>query len=313
MSKKTSSKGRQFKSDKTFLDQYYTPDDIAQMCWDRFVGILRDNGEKLDGLVCVEPSCGGGAFSKLMPSDSIHMDILPQYPGAIKQDFLEWQPDDLSKAYAICTNPPYGWGNKLAINFIEHIYGLSRLVDLALVGLLVPSGFAEKHSIYYKKVAKWFDLVDSIDTGDTFIVDGKAKKLGGPTSFCLYRPRQATNRVVASYSFGYTTKRLSKGDAGDWVKELLTDADLIGVVKDFKAENLHFNYVASECLKDGVVDLTDIVLLKSDRQDMLKFFSTFDWASVCKADMNGSWSVNLWIINQVLIDNGFGIKQGFDF
>lgn len=73
----------------------------------------------------IEPSAGNGSFLNQIPSDKkVGMDIAPEHPAIIKQDFFHYTP--LHYHYTnqsnilVIGNPPFGRVSSLAIKFFNH-------------------------------------------------------------------------------------------------------------------------------------------------------------------------------------------------
>lgn len=104
------------------LDQFYTKETIAKLCWDHLVDTISIIGKKIDDLFFLEPSAGKGAFYKLMPEHKrIGMDIEPKCDGVRLQDFLktvrlEFEPHNT----LVVGNPPFGKRGNLAVAFFNH-------------------------------------------------------------------------------------------------------------------------------------------------------------------------------------------------
>ncbi len=65
---------------KNSLDQFYTKETIAKLCWGHLVDTISSIGKNIDELFFLEPSAGKGAFYKLMPEHKyIGMDIEPKW------------------------------------------------------------------------------------------------------------------------------------------------------------------------------------------------------------------------------------------
>lgn len=122
---------------KQKLDQYYTPDSLAQ----RFAGEL----VKYTGVDCVfiEPSAGTGAFLRALDalgaSKVEAYDLEPKEPRVVRSDFFQVKG---SKAEVAIGNPPFGKGGVLAIQF------MNQLVDNGIkwIGFINPSCVGVKHS-----------------------------------------------------------------------------------------------------------------------------------------------------------------------
>ena len=101
-------------------DQFFTPTDISKYCYNKFKEVMQLYNISLNNYIYIEPSAGDGSFTKILPSNSVSLDIEPRYDKIIKKDFLKWEPDDISKKYITIGNPPFGLRGNLALRFINH-------------------------------------------------------------------------------------------------------------------------------------------------------------------------------------------------
>jgi len=101
---------------KINLDKYYTPVKIAKYCINKFNSF----GFKVSEVI--EPAAGNGSFS-LQIKDCTAYDIMPEHKSIIKQDFLKLE-IPYKKGRLIIGNPPYGYGNKLAVKFYKKAYSI---------------------------------------------------------------------------------------------------------------------------------------------------------------------------------------------
>lgn len=97
---------------KSLYDKFYTKDDIAKSC----IRDVLDFNINFDYFI--EPSAGNGSFYKYLPTNKIGMDIEPEHPYIIKEDFLS--SNYITKNSCIIGNPPFGVRNNLAKKFIKH-------------------------------------------------------------------------------------------------------------------------------------------------------------------------------------------------
>lgn len=108
---------------KEGLDKFYTIPSIVDKC-------INDIQSKYDFNnfdLIIEPSAGNGSFfTKIPPTvKKIGIDILPEHPDIIEQDFFNYIPDDNKKNILVIGNPPFGKVSSLAIKFlIMHLIGL---------------------------------------------------------------------------------------------------------------------------------------------------------------------------------------------
>jgi hypothetical protein len=99
------------------LDQFYTIPTVAKAC-------IQHIGDRYDwsnwGLV-VEPSAGNGSFLTQIPTKKrVGMDLSPQHPDIIRQDFFEYSPPHMEGPILVIGNPPFGRNCSLAIKFFQH-------------------------------------------------------------------------------------------------------------------------------------------------------------------------------------------------
>jgi hypothetical protein len=99
------------------LDKFYTIPSIAKHCMD-VVG-NKYNWTQWD--VIVEPSAGNGSFFKQIPVENkIGLDIAPEDPSILTQDFFDYTPSSDQKTILVLGNPPFGRVSSLAIKFFNH-------------------------------------------------------------------------------------------------------------------------------------------------------------------------------------------------
>ena len=98
------------------LDKFYTLPTCSKKCIDKICQLY--DITKWD--LIVEPSAGNGSFLNQIPSNNkIGIDILPEQPNIIKQDFFHYSPLNKTNILVI-GNPPFGKVSSLAIKFFNH-------------------------------------------------------------------------------------------------------------------------------------------------------------------------------------------------
>jgi hypothetical protein len=99
------------------LDKFYTLPSYSKNCINKIV-------EKYDISnwdLIVEPSAGNGSFLNQIPTNNkIGIDICPEHPDIIKQDFFEYFPPINKTNILVVGNPPFGRVSSLAIKFFNH-------------------------------------------------------------------------------------------------------------------------------------------------------------------------------------------------
>jgi hypothetical protein len=102
---------------KEGLDKFYTLPACSKRCIEK-VSTMYDI-TRWD--LIVEPSAGNGSFLNQIPSNKkIGIDISPEHPDIIKQDFFDYHPPPEHKNILVIGNPPFGRISSLAIKFFNH-------------------------------------------------------------------------------------------------------------------------------------------------------------------------------------------------
>ena len=306
---------RQLSKDKTFEDKFYTHKDTALECIKLFEAFLQHRKQLKPDLIFVEPSCGNGAFSsQLLPNISINLDINPEYSTAIRQDFLQWMPEDKAASYVFIGNPPYGYNNQLVKKFLKHIDILSKIVKVVAVGFVLPSNFTIEHTMIYKHIATMFNLEESTPLTPYFVKpNGLKHTLGFNTHFVIYTPKKHNgDNVLKQWDVPIRVGNIEATKAAPIDDPGIAKYPLIGQIKNYKSEDIHFNYKPDFFKNaDGKIERY-VWFIETDRQDIVDFLRNYDWSDHLIKYMNNTYGINSEIIKSVLIDNGFGSKQGFD-
>ena len=123
------------------LDKFYTVPLVVDTCIDRL--LTHFNKHKWDtwGTV-IEPSAGNGSFlRKIDHRHLIPLDISPEHPDIVQQDFLVYEPpSDLNGGVGgpvlVIGNPPFGKGSSLAVKFFNHASTFAQTI-----AFIVPRTF----------------------------------------------------------------------------------------------------------------------------------------------------------------------------
>jgi hypothetical protein len=131
-------------------DKFYTKDAIAEKYYSIFIEHMKKENIYFD--IILEPSAGNGSFFKLLPIDKrLGIDILPEFDGIIKGDFLNFVPSS-NKKYIVIGNPPFGRVSSLAVKF----FNKSALFSQA-IGFIVPRTF--KRNSIKNRLNNYFHLI----------------------------------------------------------------------------------------------------------------------------------------------------------
>lgn len=186
----------------TGKEQYYTPKNTAEMCFDIINSILPSHKD----FIWLEPAGGTGSFIDVIESNGhsniVSYDIEPKHPKVkLTVDFLN---EDLSslKNCVTLTNPPFGRANKLSIPFFNKCATVSDYI-----GFLVPKSW-RKWSVINRLDSR-FHLIKDLDLDVDFIYDndGDRKSKGKlNTIFQVWEKRDYKRNKIAVEDRKYITK-----------------------------------------------------------------------------------------------------------
>jgi len=115
------------------FDKFYTIPSIVDKC---IVSLLTKYQWNTWSLV-VEPSAGSGSFYNKIPNSTskIGLDIMPEGPNIIQQDFFTFNPQPSPNILTI-GNPPFGKISSIAIKFFNHAAKWSQVI-----AFIIPKTF----------------------------------------------------------------------------------------------------------------------------------------------------------------------------
>lgn len=168
----------------TGLEQYYTPDPLAQ----DLVATLLPKLPNAQGRRFLEPAGGTGSFIDALRSFGIEsitsVDTHPKHPEVLRQDFLEFEPEHSD--YITVSNPPFGRNNALSIPFFN------RAADFSShIAFLVPRSW-RKWSVQNRLDLR-FHLVHDLDVDLIYVDQDKmplSKNNGLRTCFQIWEKRE---------------------------------------------------------------------------------------------------------------------------
>ena len=143
-------------------DQFFTPTTTAKKCFELFCNEIHKYGDNETDFNYIEPSAGDGGFLKVLPSNTIAMDIDPKNDSIIEQDYLDWKPTTNNK-FVVFGNPPFGLRGHMALKFINHSADFSDYVCFILPQLFESDGKGVP-----RKRVKGLNLIYSIKIESNF-------------------------------------------------------------------------------------------------------------------------------------------------
>lgn len=153
-------------------DQFFTPVETAQKCFEIFTDIIKIYGETPKDFTYIEPSAGDGSFLQVLPSDTIALDIEPRHSSVIQTDYLNWVPTE-NKKFVVFGNPPFGLRGHTALKFINHSQSFSEYVCFILPQLFESDGKGVP-----RKRVKGYNLIHSVKLASNFYEpDGNCIKI----------------------------------------------------------------------------------------------------------------------------------------
>lgn len=152
------------------LDKFYTNPKIAK----EFVEIINQSFPLHEYDLIVEPSAGNGSFLQFLPNNSIGLDIEPESPNIIKQDFFQYtspyNPLYNNIRIACVGNPPFGSGymNPLAKAFFNHAATFSELI-----AFIVPAKWQTSWKVQYQLDKNFGLYYSDFLPKNSFLLDGE--------------------------------------------------------------------------------------------------------------------------------------------
>lgn len=165
-------------------DKFYTKQEAVEM-----VLSMVDISE-FDAVI--EPSAGNGSFSRLISHQRlISLDIAPEAEGISKQDWLEFDPSEISGMKALVIgNPPFGNQGSLAMKFIKK----SAEIGAECIAFILPKSF-KKDSVKNKVPARYW-LEKEIDLEEkSFTLNGSDYDV--PCVFQIWRLGEGDREIKA--------------------------------------------------------------------------------------------------------------------
>jgi hypothetical protein len=277
-------------------DQFFTPDSTAEYCYIKFLEVLKLYKD-YEKYTYIEPSAGNGSFLKILPDDRrIGFDIEPKHKEIIKQDYLDWKPNENdNKKYVVIGNCPFGLRGQLALKFINNS---SKFADY--VCFILPQLFESDGKGSPMKRVVGLNLIHS-ETLDTDFESPNKKLIKVNYIFQIwskfhknnsYDIKKFENENIKIYS-------LSNGDSPSTIrnKKMFYKCDIYIPSTCFGKDNMRY-YDTFDTLprQKGY----GIVFLK-DKEENLKKFKKIDWCNVAFLSTNSAYNIRSSQINNKFI------------
>ena len=268
-------------------DQFFTPDHITEKCWSLFKTNVNID---LTEYIFIEPSAGDGAFLKVLPPNTIAMDIEPRNEIIVKQDYLLWKPADMTKKYIVFGNPPFGLRGHVALNFIRHSFEFADYVCFILPQLFESDGKGSPRKrvdgynlIYSEKISALFYTPENTNVDVNGVFQIWSKYTNNP-KYTLTLPVQDSIKVY-SLSDGGTIPTTRN-------KKMLEKCDLYLPSTCFGKENMKLYSSFNELPGRkgyGVVFL-------QNKEIMIKKSNEIDWSDTAFLSTNSAYNLRTSLI-----------------
>jgi len=189
------------KNKKHINDKFYTKTEI--------VNKVLENLDLTKFDLIIEPSAGDGKFYDVIKSLNVNvlgLDIEPEHPDVIKQDWFTFQLDKEYKNILAVGNPPFGNQSSLAFAFIRKCDELK----INTIAFILPKSF-KKESVQHK-IPPYYHLIKEMDLNDnSFLLDNKDYKV--PSIFQIWErkseKRNMTKKDITTEYFTFVKKNES--------------------------------------------------------------------------------------------------------
>ena len=268
-------------------DQFFTPKDIAKKCWKIFRDEIKIN---IQDYTFVEPSAGDGSFLNILPDNTIAFDVEPRHNNIIKQDFLDWTPQNKLKKYIVFGNPPFGLRGHLALKFINHSSTFADYVCFILPQLFQSDGKGSP-----RKRVSGYNLLYSESIFPLFYTPEK-QKIKVNCVFQIWSKYSSNPNYDIKNNFENKIKIYSLSNGGTVSttrnKHMIGKCDIYLPSTCFGKENMKI-YQNFEDLPNkrgyGIIFIVDKINMKNTAHNI-------DWSSVSFLSTNSAYNLRTSII-----------------
>lgn len=277
------------------LDQFFTADSVAEMCFADLKQFMQEDGADPDGVTFLEPSAGKGAFLKLLPEKRrVALDILPQTRDTIEADFLSWQPEPSDLPTVVIGNPPFGYRAWLALQFLNHA---GKFADY--VGFILPMAFQSDGKGSPKLRVRGMHLVRTMHLPQNSFVDSNGRSVKVNALWQIWKRGERPAKPVAT--------------CNDWIdlftvdlrKERLCGHERMGEADFFLQRTF---YREAPTLVTKFSDVRYVcgygMVIKRDRELVIEILQQTDWHQYSNLAAHNCHHISMYHIRKALTDAG---------
>lgn len=237
------------------IDKFYTKKEIVKAC----IANIKKHIVISDDDIIIEPSAGNGSFIKKikkLTKNYKFFDINPEHKTIIKQDFLDFNYNDLENKYNkihIIGNPPFGRQSSMAIKFIKLCCSFAHSISFIL-----PKSF-KKDSMKKHFGLDYHLLFEMNLDNNSFLIDGIDANV--PCIFQIWERqtyKRKLNPKMFPINFNFVHKEeqpdISVRRVGVYAGKITTD------IKDKSIQSHYFiKFTNNKTLNENIDNLKNII------------------------------------------------------
>lgn len=267
-------------------DQFYTPIETAQKCFDIFQKFLLEVGDSDSEYTYIEPSAGDGSFLSVLPKDRIiSMDIEPKVENIVTQDYLSWLPSNNNQKYIVFGNPPFGLRGQLALKFINHSESFADYVCFILPQLFESDGKGVP-----RKRVEGFNLVHS-EKIDTSFYEPNKKEVKVNCIFQIWSKKHNSDKYTIQKTDNDVIKIYSLSDGGTPSttrnKKMFYDCDIYIPSTCFGKDNMTYYTTFDELPRRRGYG----IVFKKNKEINIQKFKNIGWSDVAFLSTNSAYNI----------------------
>jgi len=277
-------------------DQFFTPDNTAQYCFNKVLEILQSLNDN-NNYTYIEPSAGNGNFLKILPKDKrIGLDIEPRNEEISQCDFLDWKPLDNNLNYIVIGNPPFGLRGQIALKFINH----SSNINAKYVCFILPQLFASDGKGVPRKRVIGYNLIHSEKLTTNF-TDPNYKIIKVECIFQIWSKEHYNKKYDIKSIDESIMKIYSLSDGGTSSttrnKKMLNKCDIYLPSTCFGKDNMRYF--------DNFLDLPRKkgygIVFHKNKEEHLRKFRKIDWTKIAFLSTNSAYNIRISQISDQFI------------
>jgi hypothetical protein len=266
-------------------DQFFTPINTAKNFFDIFCNEIKKYDEDYNDFTYIEPSAGDGSFLRVLPENTISMDIDPKHDSIIEYDYLDWNPEHTDNNFVVFGNPPFGLRGHMALKFINHSTNFADYVCFILPQLFESDGKGTP-----RKRVNDFNLIYSGKIEPNFYEPNK-NELKVNTIFQIWS-KYHSNKDYDIQTFNTERMRIYS----------LSDGGTVSTTRNKRMINECDLYIPSTCFGKSNVKcytkFTDLpgekgygVVFSVDKEKMIEKMLSIDWGEVAFLSTNSAYNL----------------------